>query len=166
MAKSDKDYDGPIDDSPHDPSDPPVDVLTPEKLARRAELQRMAALAPLDEAAAAELAALEKSPLPPGPTDEEAARVAELRAAQASGQITDADKSELDALAVKEADAAGHVRPEAAVAAAPVDPTHAYIGDLLAFLESIVDTVPALNAMRGRINMLKAGFGRLTAPKP
>jgi hypothetical protein len=164
MAKSDKsDY---IDDTPHDPSDPPVEVMTPEKVARLDELRRMAALAPLDEAAAAELAALERSPLPPGPTDEEAARMAELRAAQTAGQITDKDKTELDALAVKEADAAGHVRPEIAVAAAPIDPTHAMIGDVLAFLESIVDTVPMLGSMRGRINMLKAGFARLIAPKP
>jgi hypothetical protein len=172
MAKSDTNYDDdkappapPIDPTPHDPSDP-VEVLTPEKAARLAELRRMAAIAPLNEEAAAELAALEKSPLPPGPDEKEAVRLQELRAAEAKGQITDADKTELDALALKEADAAGHPRPEDIPAAERIDPVHGILGDVVAMLESMVDTVPALGGLRASIYRLKAAHARLTEPKP
>jgi hypothetical protein len=159
----------PIDPSWHDPAEPaaapPVDVMTPEKTARLAELRRMAALSPLDEAAAAELAALERSPLPPGPDPEEAAKLQALRAAEAKGQITDADKTELDALALKEADAAGHVRPED-IKPVVIDPVHGMLGDLVAAMESMVDSVPALAGMRSTIYRLKAAHARLTEPKP
>jgi hypothetical protein len=152
----------PVDPSWHDPAEPAVDVLTPEKAARLAELRRMAAIAPLNEEAAAELAALEKSPLPPGPDEKEAARLQELRAAEVKGQITDADKTELDALALKEADAAGHPRPEDIPAAERIDPVHGILGDVVAMLESMVDTVPALAGLRASIYRLKAAHARLT----
>jgi hypothetical protein len=158
----------PIDPTPHDPPEPvpmPVDVMTPEKMARMAELKRMQALAPLDEAAAAELAALEASPLPPGPDPEEVKRLAELRAAESRGLIADADKAELDKLALMEADAAGHVRPEAVVAE-PLDPVHSMLGDVIAMLEGMVDSVPALAGMRGAIFRLKVAHNRLIAPPP
>jgi hypothetical protein len=157
----------PVDPSWHDPAEPAVEVLTPEKAARLAELRRMAAIAPLNEEAAAELAALEKSPLPPGPDEKEAARLQELRAAEVKGQITDADKTELDALALKEADAAGHPRPEDIPAAERIDPVHGILGDVVAMLESMVDTVPALAGLRASIYRLKAAHARLTVePKP
>lgn len=143
----------------------PVDVLTPDKASRLAELRRMQALSPLDADAAAELATLEKSPLPPGPDDKEASRLRDLRAAESKGQITDADKTELDELALKEADAAGHPRPDA-IKPAVIDPVHSIIGDLVGALESMVDTVPALAAMRATIYRLKAAHARLTEPKP
>jgi hypothetical protein len=159
----------PVDPSWHDPAEPvpapPVEVLTPEKAARLAELRRMAAIAPLNEEAVAELAALEKSPLPPGPDEKEAVRLQGLRAAEVKGQITDADKAELDALALKEADAAGHPRPED-IKPVIIDPVHGIIGEVVAMLESMVDTVPALGGLRASIYRLKAAHARLTEPKP
>lgn len=193
----------PVDQSPHDPSEPvparlaelrsmsplseeeeaekvrleadyrsrpaetgPVDVLTPDKASRLAELRRMQALSPLDAEAAAELATLEKSPLPPGPDDKEAARLRDLRAAESKGQITDADKTELDELALKEADAAGHPRPEHIQYGREPHPAELFLGDIVAVIEGIVDTVPALAAMRSTISRLKAAHARLTEPKP
>lgn len=150
MAKSDKSPDSdtiadapPIDQTPHDPPDP-SNVWAPDP----------------------RLAMLERMSLPPGLTSEEAARLRELRAAEVGGQISDAAKAELDALALKEADAAGHPRPESISPGPRADPGYLFAGDIVALLESIVDTVPALAGMRPTVWRLKAAHARLAEPKP
>jgi len=104
-----------------------------------------------------------EKPAAPELTPEENARVVELRAAAAAGPLSDSDKAELDKLALAEAEAAGHPVPVTPTAA-PLSAEHSLVGDILAVLEHIVATVPAVSGMGPRLQAMRMKLDGIVSP--
>jgi len=114
----------------------------------------------------------ETVPTPEGPQslpEGEAARLNELRAThQAGGEpLTDAEKAEMDALGLKEAELAGHVvnqTPEADWTR-DSDGMMRVDAEIVGILDAIVATVPSLASLAPRLARLTARMREMSAAK-
>lgn len=94
-------------------------------------------------------------PAAPRPETIDKPRLRELRIAQGNGTLAEGDRDELARLSALESDAAGHVTaPEGRGA----DDDFWFMDGIMSLLEQIIDTVPALAAVRPRVTQLRARY--------
>lgn len=108
--------------------------------------------------------------LPPDPppfpplSPEEVARAQQLRAVQATGAtLPEADKAELDTLAMKESEAAGHPAPQE-VTGEPLSPFDLLVNDIVAALQHIADVIPAVHGLGNLVTRMRDRLGEIRSP--